>query len=207
MTLDMLEKARDEYQKVEKYGDKKYDKPKYAEKRDEYMKAKNKLMVLLESNIDNVRQTFYRQTMFATWEWEAHKMGEEGMPLTRESLCDLYGGLLKEFHGPAAEYEDLSSYSWIYIPHFYRGYYVYSYATSYAAAVALAKDIRAEYMGDKKKKGATERYLNYLASGSSKHPVELLADAGVDMNTPAPIESLIMQFSDWVNELDALTLK
>ena len=178
---------------------------KYDAKREDYTKKKNKLMYLLESNIDNVRQTYYRQTLFATWEWEAHKMAEEGKPLTKESLSQLYGGLLKEFHGPAAEYEELSSMSWARIPHFYYGYYVYAYATSYAASFALANDIVAEYKGDKKKKGSKDKFIAFLSGGSSKHPVDLLVDAGIDMNTPAPFESLLNQFGMWVDELDALT--
>ncbi len=167
--------------------------------------AKNLLISLLEQNINSCRGTFYRQTMFAAWEWEANKLGEQSQPMTSESFNEIYEGLLKEFHGPATEYEDLSNYSWSRIPHYYRGYYVYTYATSYAAAVALATDIRAEAMGDKSKKGVTARYLDYLKSGSSKHPVELLADAGVDMATPAPIESFIKYFSDLVDEMDKLT--
>ena len=184
MSAKLLKDARKEYKKAKK-------KKKEA--------AKQKLISLLETNIDAVRQTFYRQTMFATWEWEAHTMGEEGQPLTKESLSELYGNLLKEFHGPASDYEELSSMSWARIPHFYRGYYVYSYATSYAAAVAIARDIM------DKKKGARDKFLAYLASGSSKHPVELLKDAGVDMATPAPVEALIEYFSEMVDELDELT--
>ena len=178
-----------------------YNKSEGAEKEE----AKQWLIFLLNKNIDAVRQTFYRQTLFAAWEWEAHQMGEEGMPLTKESLSELYGGLLEEFHGPTAEYEELSSMSWARIPHFYRGYYVYTYSTSYAAAVAIAQDILAEASGDKKCKGARDKFLAFLASGSSKHPVELLQDAGVDMATPAPIEALIQYFSDMVDELDVLT--
>lgn len=147
--------------------------------------------------------------MFATWELEAHKMAEEGQPLTKESYSELYGNLLAEFHGPAAEYEEMSNISWARIPHFYRGYYVYSYATSYSAAVALAKSIRMEHFGNRQErkahKGATEKYLNYLKSGSSKHPVELLQDAGVDMTTPEPFLECISYFSELVDELDELT--
>ena len=186
----MLAEARKEYNKAK--GDAKEE-------------AKQWLIFLLNKNIDAVRQTFYRQTLFATWEWEAHKMGEEGMPLTKQSMSDLYGSLLAEFHGSATEYEELSHMSWARIPHFYRGYYVYTYATSYAAAIAIAQDILAEYNGDKNCKGTRDRFLTYLASGSSKHPVELLKDAGVDMTTPEPILALIQYFSDMVDELDALT--
>lgn len=172
----------------------------------EKVAAKNRLIYLLEQNINSCVGSFYRQTMFATWEWEAHKMAEQGQPLTAASFNKLYGDLLAEFHGPAADYEELSQVSWSRIPHFYRGYYVYTYATSYAAAVALARDIRAEAAGDPAKRGTTERYLAYLKSGSSKHPVELLKDAGVDMASPQPIESCIQYFSELVDELDRLTI-
>ncbi|MBU0509146.1 oligoendopeptidase F [bacterium] len=188
--MKMLDEARAAYKKA-----------KGAEKD----AAKKRLIYLLDQNLASARGTFFRQTQFAAWELEANKMAEAGKPLTRDSFNQLYGDLLKEFYGPAAEYEDLSAVSWSRIPHFYRGYYVYTYATSYAAAIALAKDIRAEQMGDAKKKGATQRYLNYLKSGSAKHPVELLKDAGVDMTTPAPIQSFIQYFTEMVNELDKLT--
>ncbi len=190
LSQKMLREARKAYKKAK--GDKKEE-------------ARLHLISLLEQNINACRGTFFRQTMFATWEWEAHKMAWEGQPLTMESFDALYAGLLAEFHGPAVEYDELSGITWARIPHFYRGYYVYTYATSYAAAVALAQDIMAEDGGDKSKKGATARYLNYLASGSSKHPVELLQDAGVDMTTPEPIEKFIEYFTALVDELDALT--
>jgi oligoendopeptidase F len=167
--------------------------------------AKQKLMALLENTLSGSRDTFYRQTMFATWEWEVNKMGEASEPVTDDGLTNLYLNLLKEFQGPAYEYTELSGTEWMYIPHFYRSYYVYSYATSYAAAIALASDIMAEAKGDKAKKGAAERYLKYLGSGSSKHPVELLKDAGVDMTTPAPIEAFVKWFGAMVDELDALS--
>ncbi len=168
-------------------------------------KAKQHLIYLLDQNLASARGTFFRQTQFAAWELAANQMAEAGKPLTKESFNQLYGELLHDYYGPAAEYEELSNVSWSRIPHFYRGYYVYTYATSYAAAVAIAQDIRAEQRGDAKKKGITQRYLQYLQSGSAKHPVELLKDAGVDMTTEAPIKSLIKYFSDMVDELDKLT--
>jgi len=191
LSQKLLDEAREAYKK--------------AKNPEEKEKAKEYLIYLLDSNLGSARQTFYRQTMFATWEWEANKMGEQNMPLTKDSLSKLYYDILTEFHGPVAEYEELSSYSWARIPHFYRGYYVYTYATSYAAAIALASDIIAEANGDKSKKGAAERYITYLQSGSSKHPVELLKDAGVDMTTSAPVEAFVQYFSAMVDELDELT--
>jgi oligoendopeptidase F len=168
-------------------------------------KARLALMGLLESNLSGARDTFYRQTMFADFELAVNRMGENGEPITKESLDTLYYEDLKLYQGPALEYEPLSSVEWHRIPHFYRVYYVYAYATSYAAAIALANDIQAEAAGDKAKKGARDRYLAFLGSGSSKHPVELLKDAGVDMTTPAPIESCVKWYSTMVEELDELT--
>jgi len=167
--------------------------------------AKQHLIYLLDGNIAAARGSFVRQTVFAAWEWEAQKMAERGEPVTAETLSKLYGDLLTEYYGPATTYGDLSHHEWSRIPHFYRGYYVYQYATSYAAAVALANDIRAEAAGDRSKKGATARYLNFLKSGSAKHPVELLKDAGVDMTTPAPILSCLDYVAALVDELDRLT--
>lgn len=190
MASKLLDQARKDYKAA--HGDAK-------------KKAKQKLMALLDNNLNGARDTFYRQTMFATWEWEVNKMGENSEPITDEALSDLYLKLLKEFQGPVYDYTDLSGKEWMYIPHFYRGYYVYTYATSYAAAIALANDIMAEAKGDKTKKGARDRYLTYLSSGSSKHPVELLKDAGVDMTTPAPIESFVQYFKAMADELDALS--
>ncbi|RJP73767.1 MAG: oligoendopeptidase F [Candidatus Zixiibacteriota bacterium] len=190
MNHKILEQARQEYKKAKGEAKK---------------LAKQKLMALLENNISGARDTFYRQTMFATWEWEVNKMAENGQPITAEALNELYLNLYKEFQGPVMEFTDLSAVEWSYIPHFYRGYYVFSYATSYAAAVALASDIIAESQGDKKKKGAADRYLAYLASGSAKHPVELLKDAGVDMTTAAPVEAFTQWFGAMVNELDKLS--
>lgn len=190
MAMKLLDQARSDYRNA---------KGKAKEE------AKQRLLYLLEQNVNNGRDTFFRQTMFATWEWQAHQMAEQGQPITPNALNKLYGDLLKEWHGPAAEYGELSNVSWSTVPHFYRGYYVYAYATSYAAAVALAEDIRAEAAGDASKKGAAQRFVNYLKSGGSKHPVELLQDAGVDMTTPAPIESFIRSWSKLVDELDDLT--
>jgi oligoendopeptidase F len=167
--------------------------------------AKRHLIYLLDQNLSAARGSFTRQTIFAAWEWEANQMAERGEALTSESLSKLYSDLLTEYYGTATSYGDLSWHEWSRIPHFYRDYYVYTYATSYAAAVSLAKDIRAEAAGDVSKKGATARYLNYLKSGSNKHPVELLKDAGVDMTTPAPILSCMDYMASLVDELDQLT--
>lgn len=192
MSTLLLEKARDEYKKAKKNSPEKE-------------KAKQKLIALLSDNLDAARQTYYRQVSFADWELTVHQMAENNEPITRESLCNLYLENLHLYYGPDVNYGELSSYEWSRIPHFYRSYYVFSYSTSYAAAVAIAQNILAEYKGDKTKKGARDKFITYLESGSSKHPVELLKDAGVDMTTPAPIESFIKYVDGLVTELDGLT--
>jgi oligoendopeptidase F len=167
--------------------------------------ARQRLVYRLDQALIKGRDAFFREVMFAAWELEAHKLAEKGEPINRENLSGLYGDLLKEFYGPALEADDLATIYWAAYPHFYLGYYVYAYAVGEASAVALGTAIRAEYDGDKSFKGATERYLNYLKAGTSKHPIELLRDAGVDMATSAPIEAYIKHFSRLVDELDALT--
>jgi oligoendopeptidase F len=191
MSTKLLEDARKAYKSAKNPEDKE--------------KARLKLVALLSDQLDAVRQTFYRQVSFAEWEWKVHQMAENNEPITRESLCGLYSDILHHYYGLDAEYGELSSYEWARIPHFYRSYYVFAYSTSYAASIAIAQDILAEYKGDKTKKGARDRYLAYLASGSSKHPVDLLKDAGVDMTTPAPVISFLKYVDGLVIELDALT--
>jgi oligoendopeptidase F len=176
-----------------------------AKKGDAKQAAKINLMSLLEDNLSRARDTFYRQTMFADFELAVNRMGENSQPITKESLDTLYYADLQLYQGPALEYEPLSSVEWERIPHFYRVYYVYTYATSYAAAVALAQNILTEDKAGKH--AARDRYLEYLHSGSSKHPVELLQDAGVDMMTPAPVEAFVKWFGGLVDELDMLSKK
>jgi oligoendopeptidase F len=191
LATKLLREARAAYQMAKKGPDKEI--------------AKQNLMSLIEANLSGARDTFFRQTMFADFELQVNRMGENSQPITKDALDTLYFGLLNTYQGPALEYESLSSVEWERIPHFYRGYYVYTYATSYAAAIALAQGILADEKAGRHQ--ARDRYLTYLASGSSKHPVELLQDAGVDMMTPAPIEAFVKWFSDLVKELDALSKK
>jgi oligoendopeptidase F len=123
---------------------------------------------------------------------------EKGEPLTAEAMNQLYRDLYQKYYGPDLAVDANAEYEWSRIPHFYRSFYVYQYATSYAAATALSKKILTE--------GAPEvdRYLSFLKSGSSDYPIEVLKKAGVDMRTPEPIETTIARFDEVLNEMEKL---
>ncbi len=153
---------------------------------------------LLNHEIDSIRATIVRQTMFAEFEKLTHEMAQRGEGLTVQAFRECYGGLLKQYFGPNFVIDDQLSLECFRIPHFYRAFYVYKYATGLAAAIALSRRVL--------EGGESERadYLRFLSSGCSKDPLELLADAGVDMTTPAPIETALRHFDQLVTELDQL---
>jgi oligoendopeptidase F len=153
---------------------------------------------LINREIDNIRGTIIRQTMFAEFEKIAHELVEAGEPLTVERFRDVYGGLLKRYFGPAFTIDDELALECFRIPHFYRAFYVYKYATGLSAAIALAK--RVSEGGQRE----LNDYLNFLKGGCSKFPLELLRDAGVDMEKPEPVETALKHFGKLVEELDEL---
>ena len=161
-------------------------------------KNRDRKIFLLNHSINEILSTIYTQVMFTEFEKTAHEMAESGEPLTVDSLDKLYGGLIEKYGGGVVEYTDRSSEGWCRIPHFYRSFYVYKYATSYAAALALADGILAG------KPGAVEAYRNFLRSGSSDYPINLLKAAGVDLSQPAPIQAACNRLSALVDELDEL---
>jgi oligoendopeptidase F len=132
-------------------------------------------------------------------------MVERGEPITSESLTQLYAKLLKDYYGSALESDELTDHLWASVPHLYLGFYTYSYAVGEVSAAVLASDMLAEDRGDTSKRGAVNRYINFLKAGSSKHPDLLLKDAGVDLTTAKPIESYVLYYSQLVDELDQLT--
>ncbi len=166
--------------------------------------ARQQLIYLIDRILSKGASGFYRQIMFAEWELEAHRLAERGEPMTNESLTQLFSQLLQDYYGSALEADELTEHMWASVPHFYLGFYTYSYAVGEVAANALASDITAEFHGDRSKRGTTERYLQFLKSGSSKHPAELLKEAGVDLTTASPIETYTRNYSKLVDELDAL---
>ncbi len=153
---------------------------------------------LLNHEIDSIRATIVRQTMFAEFEKLAHEMAERGDGLTVQAFRDMYGGLLKDYFGPNFVIDDQLSLECFRIPHFYRAFYVYKYATGLAAAIALSRRVL--------NGGSAERaaYLRFLSSGCSKDPLELLADAGVDMTTSEPIDTALRHFADLIDQFDKL---
>ena len=136
--------------------------------------------------------------MFAEFELKAHEEIEKGGVLTAQWLCDTYNRLNSEYFGPALSEDEYIKYEWARIPHFYRGFYVYQYATGYSAATAISSKILEE--------GETARnnYIEFLKSGSSNYPVELLKIAGVDMSSPEPVKMAMETFKNLVDELEKL---
>ncbi len=153
---------------------------------------------LINYYIEEFRTTLFRQTMFAEFEMLTHKEIENGGVLTAKWLCDVYDDLNKKYFGPALSEDDYIRYEWARIPHFYRGFYVYQYATGYSAATAISKRILTE--GEPARKD----YIEFLKSGSSDYPVELLKIAGVDMSSPEPIRMAMETFKGLVDELEKL---
>jgi len=151
---------------------------------------------ILNRQIDDIRGTLYRQTMFAEFEREAHATEEAGEALTLESFKTIYRKLLTDYFGPRFSIGDELELECLRIPHFYNAFYVYKYATGLSAAVALATQVL--------ETGDATRYLGFLRSGGSRFPVETLREAGVDMSTPAPVQATLDLFSRRVGELEEL---
>ena len=150
---------------------------------------------LINYHIEEFRTTVFRQTMFAEFEHWTHKTIEEGGSLTAQSMCEYYNQLNKKYFGETVADDPWIKYEWARIPHFYNSFYVYKYATGYSAATAIS-DIILE-------KGP-EDYLEFLKTGDSNHPIELLKIAGVDMSTTAPIEKAMEVFKDLVDQFEKL---
>ncbi|WP_226022770.1 oligoendopeptidase F [Halomicrobium salinisoli] len=153
---------------------------------------------VLNEYLERFRSTLFRQTMFAEFEHRTHRMVEEGDPLTPDRLDDLYAGLKGDYYAPA-ELDDRIAREWMRIPHFYRAFYVYQYATGISAAVALVDGILDE--GEP----AARSYREFLRSGSRKYPLELLRDAGVDMSSADPIETATGAYRDYLDEFEQLS--
>src|SRR5437867_6411194 len=158
-------------------------------------------IVLLQHAIDGIVSTFYTQVMFADFELQAHRLAEEGRPITADTLSEIYFTLLKTYHGDALDYDDMSRVTWARIPHFFSTpYYVYQYATCFASSAELMKDLRSD--DAQQRAAAVERYLTLLKSGGSDHPMPLLQRAGVDLGTPEPVRAVVDQFDRLVTQLE-----
>ncbi|MGY8770235.1 MAG: oligoendopeptidase F [Pirellulales bacterium] len=153
---------------------------------------------LINRDIDAIRGTIIRQTMFAEFEKISHAMCEAGEPLTVKSMSDAYRTLLEQYFGPGFAIDEELGLECFRIPHFYRAFYVYKYATGLSAAIALSK--RVLNGGEKE----LNDYLNFLKGGCSKYPLDLLRDAGVDMEQPEPVDTALEHFESLVDQLDEL---
>ena len=151
---------------------------------------------ILNRQIDDLRGTIYRQTMFAEFEREAHAAEESGEALTLDGFKKIYRGLLNDYFGPRFVIDQELEIECLRIPHFYSAFYVYKYATGISAAVALATQVL--------ESGDATNYIEFLKSGGSRYPVETLCKAGVDMSSPAPIQAALDLFSRRVTELESL---
>jgi oligoendopeptidase F len=158
-------------------------------------------IVLLQHAIDGIVSTFYTQVMFADYELQAHRLVEDGKPVTAEVLGDLYFSLLRTYHGDALDYDEQSRITWARIPHFYSTpYYVYQYATCFASSADLMKQMTTGSVTERS--AAVERYLTLLKSGGSDHPMTLLQRAGVDLSKPETVRATVNQLDVLVTELE-----
>ncbi len=159
---------------------------------------REKKIYLLNSRLERIRQTVYRQTMFASFERTIHERNQRGEDVTAESLGKIWHELNERYFGPGMTVDELIDYEWSRIPHFYSPFYVYQYATGYSAAASLARQIMTE--GEP----AVERYTDFLSSGGRDYSIELLKRAGVDMSTSEPILDAIRIFNETLDEIEAL---
>jgi oligoendopeptidase F len=156
---------------------------------------------LLGEYVESIRGTVFRQTQFAEFERRMHQMAQSGEPVVGEALARLYLEITKKYYGHdqgVAIVDDYVANEWSFIPHFYSDFYVFQYSTSFTASEALASRVKS---GDA---DATRRFLAFLASGGSKHPIDLLKDAGVDMTTDEPLDLTVKAMNRAMDEMELL---
>jgi oligoendopeptidase F len=159
---------------------------------------------LLGNYLENIKGTVFRQTQFAEFELRMHEMSQKGQPVTGDSLAKLYMDITKRYYGHDQKIcivDDYVAHEWSFIPHFYRDFYVFQYATSFTASEALAAKVKA---GDA---GATKRYLAFLNAGGSRYPIDLLKDAGVDMTTDEPLDLTVKTMNRVMDEMERILAK
>jgi len=170
----------------------------------EYMLARStdpiERIVLLQHAIDNITGTFYTQVLFADYELRAHRLVEQDQPITAEVLTETYTDLMKDYYGDAVDLHPLTGITWSRIPHFYNSpYYVYQYATCFASAAKLAKQIMS---GGAQAEDARTRFLTLLRAGGSDYPMELLRTAGIDLSQPDTVRAVVEQLDGLVTRLE-----
>ncbi len=159
-------------------------------------KSKQEKLFLTEKYLNNITSTFYRQVMFAEFEKTVYEKTESGEALTSEELCKLYKNLFEKYWGSSMIVDNEESYSWARIPHFYYNFYVFQYATGFAASEVLSEKIKVE--GEP----AIQKYLNFLKAGNSDYSINILANAGVDMNSNEPVVAVAKKMTQLLDELE-----
>jgi len=160
--------------------------------------SKEEKLYLLEKYLNNVTTTVYRQVMFAEFEQLTHSKVENGEALTPDILCSLYKDVFQKYWGPEMIIDEEETYTWARVPHFYYNFYVYQYATGFAASEALASKVKSG--GEP----AVKKYLDFLKAGSSDYPINILKKAGVDMNSQDPILAVTNKMNKIIDEIENL---
>jgi oligoendopeptidase F len=159
---------------------------------------------LLGMYLENAKGTVFRQTQFAEFEMRMHEMAAKGQPITGDAMAKLYLEITRKYYGhdqKISVVDDYIAHEWSYIPHFYRDFYVFQYATSFTASEALAQKVKG---GDPQ---AVKKYLAFLSAGGSKYPIDLLKDAGVDMTTDEPLQLTLKEMNRVMDEMEAILAK
>lgn len=155
-------------------------------------------MYLLNHQLEQFRTTIFRQVMFAEFEKMVHQRAVNNQPITREALCEIYAGLNRDYYGEDVAQDERIAHEWMRIPHFYRSFYVYQYATGMASAIALCSQVLTQGQP------AAQRVLNFMKSGGNDYPIEILKRAGVDLTTPEPIRQALQVFEQTLKEMEHL---
>jgi oligoendopeptidase F len=155
-------------------------------------------LYLLEKYISNITATFYRQVMFAEYEMEVFKIAEHGTALTSDLLREMYKNLYRKYWGPAMVIDEEEEFTWARIPHFYYNFYVFQYATGYAASEVLARKVKTEGAD------AVNKYINFLRAGNSDYSINILNAAGVDMSSPEPVTATTEKMNSLLDEFEKL---
>jgi oligoendopeptidase F len=159
---------------------------------------------LLGNYLEGIKGTVFRQTQFAEFELRTHEIVEKDQPLTGDALSKLYADITKKYYGQdkgVCIVDDYVAHEWAFIPHFYRNFYVFQYATSFTASSALSEKVLT------KDPAALKKYLTFLGSGGSKYPIDLLKDAGVDMTTDEPLDLTMKKMNRVMDEMEAILKK
>jgi oligoendopeptidase F len=159
--------------------------------------SKTEKLDLIEKYLNNITATFYRQVMFAEFESLVYEKTENGAALTSDVLCNFYKEIYQKYWGPEMIIDEEEEYTWARVPHFYYNFYVYQYATGFAASEVLTKKVKEDGT-------AVKKYLGFLKAGSSDYPIEILKSAGVDMNSFEPVIAITRKMTQLLDEVDVL---